>query len=183
MEGVPYLLRNYEINLMPCFYYESIIQAPATLVFDWHHDPEAIKKLIPPWEPVKVVGSPARINEIGSRTILEMSVFGVVHFNWVAEHRNYQPGKSFQDVQISGPFARWCHTHSVEPVDENTCRYIDNIDYKVPIGWLGELFAGWLVRLKLKKMFAYRHQRVKEECEGMAAAKGELLHLTQDVYR
>ena len=156
---------------MPCFYLESTIQAPATLVFDWHQEQVAIEKLNPPWEPVKVVGTPACIDEIGSRTTLKISIFGIIPFFWVAEHRNYQPDKSFQDVQISGPFARWCHTHSVEPIDENTCLYIDSIDYKLPSGWLGELFGGWIVRQKLKKMFAYRHHLVKEECEGLAAAK------------
>jgi len=164
---------------MPRFNYESIIRAPANLVFDWHHDPAAIEKLTPPWEPVKVVGTPACIDELGSRTTLKLSIFGVINFHWVAEHQNYQPGKSFQDVQISGPFARWCHTHSVEPIDENTCRYIDSIDYKMPIGWLGELFGGWFVRQKLKKMFAYRHQLVKVECEGLSAANSEPSHLNQ----
>jgi len=153
---------------MSHFNYESTIQAPATLVFDWHHDPAAIKKLTPPWEPVEVVGTPGGIDKIGSRTTLEISLFGVIHFHWVAEHRNYQPGKSFQDVQISGPFASWCHTHSVESIDDSSCRYIDTIDYKLPIGWLGDFFGGWFVRQKLKKMFVYRHDQVKRECEDLA---------------
>ncbi len=161
---------------MPHFYYESTIQASATLVFDWHHDPAAIEKLTPPWEPVTVVGTPARIDENGSRTTLKISMLGVIPLYWEAEHRNYQPGQSFQDVQIRGPFALWCHTHSVEPIDERTCKYIDSIEYKVPIGWLGELLGGWLVRQKLNKMFTYRHQVVKKECEGLAAARGEGSH-------
>ena len=156
---------------MAHFCYVSTIQAPASIVFNWHLDPEAIKKLTPPWEPVEVVGTPARIDESMSRTTLKISILGVIQFFWVAEHRNFQPGKSFQDVQISGPFARWCHTHSVEPIDENTCLYIDSIDYKLPIGWLGELCGGFLVRQRLKKMFAYRHQLVKEECERLASAR------------
>jgi hypothetical protein len=155
---------------MPNFYHESTIQAPAALVFAWHHDPAAIKKLTPPWEPVKVVGTPASIDEIGSRTTLEISMFGIMRLYWVAEHRNYQPGKSFQDVQISGPFARWCHTHAVEAIDEHSCLYMDSIDYRLPLGWFGELFGGWLVRRKLQKMFAYRHHLVKKECEGLATA-------------
>jgi ligand-binding SRPBCC domain-containing protein len=158
---------------MPTFNYESTIQAPAALVFDWHHDPAAIEKLTPPWEPVKVVGTPGRIDEIGSRSTLELRVLGVMRSYWVAEHLNYQPGKSFQDVQISGPFASWCHTHAVEPIAQGSCLYIDSIDYRLPVGWLGELFGGWLVRRKLKKMFTYRHQLVKQECEGLAAAKND----------
>lgn len=123
-----------------------------------------------------LVGTPARIDEEGSRTTLKISMFGFIPLYWVAEHRNYQPARSFQDVQIRGPFARWCHTHSVEPIDAYSCRYIDSIDYKMHLGWLGELLGGWLVRRKLNKMFAYRHQRVKEECEAAAAAKSERSH-------
>ncbi|MBW2477947.1 MAG: SRPBCC family protein [Deltaproteobacteria bacterium] len=159
---------------MPHFYYESTIQAPSNLVFDWHHEPAAIIKLTPPWEPVKVVGAPGSIDEIGSCTTLEISFFGLMHFYWVAEHRNYHPGKSFQDVQISGPFSRWCHTHSVEPIDQKSCRYIDSIDYQLPIGWMGEFFGGWFVRKRLNKMFAYRHNLVKKECEELAAAMNDL---------
>jgi ligand-binding SRPBCC domain-containing protein len=158
---------------MPNFYYESTIQAPAALVFEWHHDPAAIEKLTPPWEPVKVVGTPASIDEIGSRTTLELSMFGFMRLHWVAEHRNYQPGKSFQDVQISGPFASWCHTHSVESIDEHSCLYMDSIDYRLPLGCLGDFFGDWLVRRKLEKMFAYRHHLVNEECEVLAAAEND----------
>ena len=155
------------------FYYESTIKASASLVFEWHRDQAAIVKLTPPWEPVKVVGTPARIDEAGSRTTLELSMFGVLRLHWVAEHRNYQPGNSFQDVQISGPFASWCHTHAVEPLDDNSCLYTDSIDYRLPLGRLGELFAGRLVRRKLEKMFAYRHQVVKEECERLASNRND----------
>lgn len=155
---------------MPSFEYKSTIKAPADLVFNWHHDPAAIEKLIPPWEPVKVVGRPARINESGSRTTLKINLLGIIPVYWVAEHLNYQAGQSFQDIQIRGPFASWCHTHSVKSIDEQTCCYLDCIEYTVPIGWLGEALGGWLVRRKLNRMFAYRHQVVKEECERMAAA-------------
>jgi len=158
---------------MPRFDYESTIKAPAGLVFDWHHDPAAIEKLIPPWEQVTVVGVPARIDESGSLSTLKITLLGVISVYWVAEHLNYQAGQSFQDVQINGPFASWCHTHAVEPADEHSCRYIDRIEYALPLGWFGELIGGWFVRQKLKKMFVYRHQVVKEECEGLAAAKSE----------
>ena len=156
---------------MSLFNYESTIHAPAPLVFDWHHDPSAIEKLTPPWEPVTVVGTPGCINENGSRTTLKISMFGIIPLYWVAEHPNYQPGHSFQDIQLSGPFTRWCHTHSVEPINEHSCKYIDRVEYKVPLGKLGEFFSRWFVRQKLKKMFSYRHQVVKEECEDLAAPR------------
>lgn len=154
---------------MARFEYQSTIKAPATLVFDWHLDPAAIEKLIPPWEPVTLVGKAGRIDENGSRTTLKISLLGFIPIYWVAEHRSYQAGQSFQDVQLKGPFAHWCHIHSVASIDEQTCNYIDRIEYAVPCGFCGELLAGWFVRQKLKKMFAYRHQVVKEECERLAS--------------
>ncbi len=156
---------------MPQFDYESTIQASAVQVFDWHLDPAAVERLIPPWEPVTVVGTPARIDENGSRTTLRICLLGIFPIYWEAEHQNYHIGKSFQDIQIKGPFARWCHTHSVDPIDDNSCRYIDHIDYDLPIGALGELLGGWVVRKKLKKMFTYRHKVVKEDCEKLAVSK------------
>ena len=87
---------------MPRFNYESIIRAPANLVFDWHHDPAAIEKLTPPWEPVKVVGTPASIDETGSRTTLELSMLGVMRLHWVAEHRNHNKNVHF-----------WCYSLSL----------------------------------------------------------------------
>ncbi len=84
------------------FNYESTIKAPAALVFGWHHDSEVLEKFTPPWEPVTIVGTPGRINENGSRTTLEITLLGVIPVYWVAEHRNYMAGKSFQDVQIKG---------------------------------------------------------------------------------
>ena len=87
---------------MPRFKYESLLKAPADLVFAWHHDPVAIEKLIPPWESVTVVGRPGCIDENGSRTTLKINLLGIIPVYWVAEHLNYQAGQSFQDVQVRG---------------------------------------------------------------------------------
>lgn len=37
---------------------------------------------------------------------------------------------------------------------------IDDIEYELPLGWLGEAFGGGFARAKLEKMFDYRHQVV-----------------------
>ena len=40
---------------------------------------------------------------------------------------------------------------------------IDEIDYALPLGWLGNFFGGYFVRAKLEKMFDYRHKILAEK--------------------
>jgi ligand-binding SRPBCC domain-containing protein len=40
---------------------------------------------------------------------------------------------------------------------------IDEIDYALPFGWLGDLVAGPLVRKKLQRVFDYRHRVLAEK--------------------
>jgi ligand-binding SRPBCC domain-containing protein len=45
----------------------------------------------------------------------------------------------------------------------------DEIEYELPLGWLGGIIAGEFTRAKLKKMFDYRHQVVLEHFTRQAA--------------
>jgi ligand-binding SRPBCC domain-containing protein len=35
---------------------------------------------------------------------------------WDLEHRDYQPGRSFTDLQLAGPFRYWKHVHRMVPL-------------------------------------------------------------------
>jgi ligand-binding SRPBCC domain-containing protein len=64
----------------------------------------------------------------------------------------------FRDRQIKGPFAVWQHTHSFEPDGLFACYLEDRVEYALPMGALGRMFAGRLVRRKLDRLFSYRHE-------------------------
>ncbi|HSG71725.1 MAG TPA: hypothetical protein VLA12_14985, partial [Planctomycetaceae bacterium] len=82
----------------------SLIPASASDLFAWHSRSAAFERLAPPWENVELI-SHEGIEE-GRRAVIRMKI-GPFSRHWIAEHRNYNAGVSFQDVQISGPFARW----------------------------------------------------------------------------
>ncbi len=132
------------------------IAAPAGDVFRWHSRPGAFERLTPPWEAVRVLEHTGGI-ENGARVVLRMGAgpFGV---RWVAEHRDYIEGRQFRDVQVEGPFARWEHTHLVEPDGAEACFLEDRIDYALPLGPLGAAAGGAIARTRLARMFAYRHR-------------------------
>jgi ligand-binding SRPBCC domain-containing protein len=145
------------------FVKESVIKAPPERVFAFHELPDALERLLPPWEKARVVQK-ADISMVGSRAIVETDILGLFKTRWVAEHTAYDPPRYFEDIQVSGPFRSWRHRHIIEPHgDGATLR--DEIEYEMPIPIFGPLAAPISVTPRLKKMFEYRHTVTKEWCE------------------
>jgi hypothetical protein len=140
----------------------------------WHQTPDALKKLIPPWENVVVEQAPASLGD-GATAVLVLHV-GPIKLRWVARHRDFidrgEDGGEFTDEQVSGPFASWVHRHVVRATGPASCVLEDRITYAVPLGWIGELLAGWHVRKKLKRMFNYRHIATIAALQGDRSERG-----------
>jgi len=146
------------------FVARSRIEASAQEVFLWHAQPGAIDRLTPPWEPLEVEQRAPGIRD-GDRGVLRVRA-GPFRVRWVFEHCDYIEGRQFRDVQLSGPFRRWDHTHRFIPAGDHACFVEDRIEYVLPFGVLGRVLAGWLVHRKLERLFAYRH---RVTAEAMAA--------------
>ena len=145
------------------FVKETLIHASPERVFAFHQLPDAFERLIPPWENVKVIQK-ADISRIGSRSIIETRIFGPIKMRWIAEHTAYDPPRMFEDVQISGPFRKWRHRHSVVPHPKGAVLR-DEMEYEMPLRIFGPLAAPLAIRPRLEKMFEYRHHVTKEWCE------------------
>jgi uncharacterized protein (TIGR01777 family) len=130
------------------------VDAPAAEVFAWHTRPGAFERLSPPWEPVRVVRRAGTVRD-GDELEIRMKL-GPLPMTWLARHGGFVDGVEFSDEQVRGPFAKWRHHHRVEPRGERA-EMIDAIDYRVPLGALGNLVAGRGIRRRLERMFAYRH--------------------------
>ena len=146
------------------FVKESLIKATAERVFAFHEQADAFERLMPPWEDAKIIQK-ADISLIGSQAIVDTKIFGLITTRWVAEHTAYDPPRMFEDIQLSGPFAKWRHRHIIKPHSEGAILR-DEIEYEPPFWFLGVLAAPFAVVPKLEKMFEYRHQVTREWCEG-----------------
>ena len=145
------------------FVKESVIRAAPERVFAFHELPDALARLTPPWERARVLQA-ARIDEVGSCAIIETRLFGVLPARWVARHTLYDPPHAFEDVQERGPFRYWRHRHTVLPHAEGaTLR--DEIEYEPPLWILGRLAEPFLVRPRLTRVFAHRHEVTRAWCE------------------
>lgn len=154
------------------FVKESVIEASAERVFAFHEAPDAFARLHPPWQTSEIEKPPASL-EVGTEVIVKVKL-GPFWQRIVAEHVAYEPGRMFADRMREGPFAAWLHRHIVEPQGPDRCTLVDDIEYELPLGWLGRVFGGRFARWNLERMFEYRHRVTREACEapdpGMATS-------------
>lgn len=142
---------------------ESVIRAPAEVVFAFHERPDAFALLQPPWQRSEIVQPPSSL-VVGTRVVVRVK-FGPLWRTIVAEHVEYEAGRMFADRMVQGPFARWLHRHLVTPRGVNECLLTDDIDYALPLGALGALVGGAIAKSQLERLFAYRHEVTRRECE------------------
>jgi ligand-binding SRPBCC domain-containing protein len=145
------------------FVKESVIRVAPERVFAFHELPDAIMRLLPPWESSRVV-EPALNLHPGSRALIETYLFCFFTVRWEALHTAYDPPRMFEDVQVKGPFKSWRHRHIIEPHGEGA-RLRDEIEYEPPLGFLGLMGAPLLIVPRLKRLFDYRHRVTREWCE------------------
>ncbi|CAI8372372.1 MAG: Uncharacterised protein [Flavobacterium sp. SCGC AAA160-P02] len=80
---------------------------------------------------------------------------------WVTEITHVQEGHYFVDEQRFGPYALWHHKHFIKQI-EGGVEMEDIIDYKVPLGILGQIAHPLIVKPKLEEIFNYRNKKLIE---------------------
>jgi uncharacterized protein (TIGR01777 family) len=150
------------------------LAASAEAVHDWHLRKGALERLSPPWEALRILRDDGVKD--GGRTSIEVAI-GPVHERWVAVHREVTPGRGFVDEQVEGPFSSWIHRHVIEPLGPERCALTDRIEYKLPLGALGRLVGGSLVRKRIERSFAYRHAILADDLRRHREYAGRTLRI------
>ncbi len=145
---------------------ETRLRHPVKDVFDWHERPGALERLSPPWDGVRLINAKGGIKD-GARVEIEVPV-GPFRQRWIAEHFNYEYGKQFNDRLVKSPFKNWEHRHIFEVIDEQTTLLVDDIDLKLPVSPISDALAGWHVRSRVERTFAYRHRVTKMDLRAHA---------------
>lgn len=152
--------------------------APLDEVFAWHARPGALERLSPPWDPLHLI---CKSGGIEKDAVVAMKIkAGPLPFKimWVAQHTAYEKNRLFQDHQVSGPFARWIHTHRFIPDGEGACFLEDEIEYALPFSLVTHIPGAYLIRKKLNRIFAYRHLLTGRDLADHKAANAEQRPLT-----
>jgi uncharacterized protein (TIGR01777 family) len=151
--------------------WSTALPASAEAAYLWHTRPGAFERLQPPWEDVRVLSRRGGIEDRGE--VVLMTRLGPLRLTWIARHTDFEAGRTFRDVQVSGPFAEWQHTHRFDPAPGGGSLLTDEVQYALPLGALGRAVAGGFVQTKLERMFRYRHATTRNDMSRHAEYAGQ----------
>lgn len=80
---------------------------------------------------------------------------------WVTEITHVKDNEYFVDEQRFGPYALWHHKHFIKEI-KGGVEMEDIIDYKIPLGIIGQLAHPIIVKPKLDEIFEYRRKKLIE---------------------
>lgn len=138
----------------------QVVPRPLEDVFAFFAEARNLEAITPAWLRFEILEAPDRIEE-GSRLRYRLRLFGAPvlwHTEIVAA---WKPPRTFTDVQRSGPYLLWEHTHRFSPVEEGTEIY-DHVRYLLPGGPLAPLVQRLFVGRWLDEIFDYRRARLAE---------------------
>jgi len=138
---------------------EQIIPRPLDEVFSFFADARNLETLTPPWLHFQIL-TPGQIEmQVGTMIQYALRVHGLP-VRWTTAITVWKPPFEFVDVQLSGPYALWHHRHTFEADGRNT-RMIDEVNYALPCGWLGQVMRRLLVERDLRTIFKFREQSIE----------------------
>ncbi|TGD86329.1 TIGR01777 family protein [Mycolicibacterium sp. CH28] len=134
--------------------YASVVDHPLQEVFDWHTRPGAMRRLVPPWQPMRVVAETESLAD-------GCAVLGLPGgLRWIARHdpAGYDPPYQFVDALSSDGLLTlpprligwWRHTHRFGDAGQGRTRVHDAVDTTVP-------------GAALRATFAYRHRQLADD--------------------
>jgi uncharacterized protein len=138
------------------YYYPCSVQD----LYDWHGREGALERLIPPWENTSVISREGGIGP-GGRVVMKMHA-GPIPYHWKAEHVEENEGVMFRDVQKSGPFRYWSHSHLFGE-DEKGTFLEDHIEYSLPMHSLLPSFVKNAMDKTLNRIFNRRQAILRED--------------------
>jgi ligand-binding SRPBCC domain-containing protein len=148
------------------------VSRPLEEAFAFFGDARNLEAITPPWLRFRILDAP---DALGPGAILRyrLRLFGVP-LSWRTEIVDWRPPRTFTDVQVSGPYPLWEHTHRLTPVADGT-EIHDHVRYRLPGGPLEPLVAAVVGRW-LAAIFAYRAERTAALLAHGQAGQGPLTH-------
>ena len=146
---------------MPTIRSRSRVSAPIGEVFAFFDDPRNLSRLMPPPVSIRVVSIDPAPPRAGSLLTFSYGI-GSFRRTWTIRILERIENDRFVDETVSGPMARFHHSHLFRPARGGGTWVEDRIDYHVgPDGVVGvalDFAAGVVMRLT----FIWRHARQRQ---------------------
>jgi len=139
---------------------EQWIARPIDEVFQFFVDAHNLEEITPPWLNFRIRSVSSVSVREGTEIIYQLQLHGIP-IRWKTEIRKWNAPYRFVDVQRSGPYRLWHHTHRFE-AHGNRTKMIDVVRYRLPFGVLGRIVHALKVRRDVQQIFDYRRQKIEQ---------------------
>jgi len=124
-------------------------------------DPKNLKIITPAKMSFDIISGADRPIYAGQILQYKVTPMMGIRTKWVSEIKSIVPKKYFVDEQLYGPYSLWHHKHFIREI-EGGVEMEDIIDYKIPLGILGQMIHPLLVKPRLEEIFNYRQKKLVE---------------------
>ena len=136
------------------------IPRPVEVVFPFFSDPYNLERITPPFLQFKVLSMTTPAIESGTLLTYRLKLHGFP-IHWTTQIRDWNPPHSFRDIQLSGPYRLWDHTHRFEPRDGGTL-LTDLVRFRTPLDALRRTpLLSWINR-DVESIFRHRQRVIGE---------------------
>lgn len=142
---------------------EQILPISLEKAWDFFTVPTNLDKITPQDMKFEITNNPPDTTYLGQIITYKIGILPLIKSNWITEITHFvnpllAPDKKgfFVDEQRFGPYAMWHHEHHFEETPEGSVKMTDIVNFKLPLGLLGDIIAGFFVKNKVKFIFESR---------------------------
>src|SRR5262245_18402569 len=136
---------------------------PPQRIFPFFSDAFNLNSITPQWLHFQILTPPPVRMQKGTLVDYKLRLHGVP-IKWQTEIVEWNPPFRFVDQQRKGPYRKWIHTHLFQEENGGT-RIVDLVEYSLWIPFLCSVVNRILVEPDLKKIFAYRRDKLSDRFE------------------
>ena len=102
-------------------------------------------------------------DEIYQGQIIEYKVSPLfrIPLYWMSKIGEVKKEKFFVDEQRKGPYSLWHHEHHFTEIEDGV-EMTDVVQYKIPLGPIGEIANVVFVKRELRRIFEFRYKKIEE---------------------
>ncbi len=148
---------------MPFYSLKTELNIPISISEAWifFSSPKNLSKITPEQMGFIITNEPVDNMFQGQIITYKVSPLLGIKINWMTEITTVKQNEYFIDEQRFGPYSLWHHRHHFYEIDGGV-KMIDEVNYKLPFGFIGRIAHGLFIKKKLKSIFDYREKVLLE---------------------